>query len=183
MYQSDKTTYSRKESYSHMFLNSCIGRLIVLSGIIAALLFVAFFTVPSKEAMEMKITSSINECIEANYETKCDKIDDAVRNMTSLFTMADTVTDSKNMEDFCKYNNIEIYHHSLYSTARIHNNLNMEGIRVGIGIFGIVIPTVTFSDMILRVGPVRKDYNQKIIRNTYDDEDLGNNPDFGDTYN
>ncbi len=59
----------------------------------------------------------------------------------------------------------------------------MEGIRVGIGIFGIVIPTVTFSDMILRVGPVRKDYNQKIIRNTYDDEDLGNNPDFGDTYN
>lgn len=183
MYQSDRGTYLNKESYSHMFMHSCMGRLIVLAGIIAVLLLVAFFTVPSKEEMEIKITSSIKECIEANYKTKCDKIDDAVRNMTNIFATPDTVAGCKDMEDFHRYNSIEIYRHPLYSTARIHNNLNMEGIRVGIGVFGITIPTITFSDMILRVGPVRKDYNQKIIRNSYGDEDLGNNPDFGDTYN
>lgn len=183
MYQSDRGTYLNKESYLHMFMHSCMGRLIVLAGIIAVLLLVAFFTVPSKEEMEIKITSSIKECIEANYKTKCDKIDDAVRNMTNIFATPDTVAGSKDMEDFYRYNTIEIYQHPLYSTARIHNNLNMEGIRVGIGVFGITIPTITFSDMILRVGPVRKDYNQKIIRNSYGDEDFGNNPDFGDTYN
>ena len=46
-----------------------------------------------------------------------------------------------------------------------------------------MIPTVNFNDFLLRVGPLRKDYNQSIIRQTYGDDDyMGENPDLGGAF-
>lgn len=166
-----------------MFTHSCLGRLIIVFIFMAVMAGVALLTVPSEREMVNKVTGSIQQCIEANYEVKCDKIDDAVRNLTSIFSLPDSVEENKYMVDFHRYNTLEVRPHALYSTVVVRNNLSPDGIRVGIGVLGMVIPTINFDDMILRAGPVRKDYNQRLLRTIYSGEDLGNNPDFGNTYN
>lgn len=181
--QTNKGLYSKNETLAHMFMHSCLGRMIMALVVVAIVFVAALFTVPADEKMKVGIMNGISECISANYEEKCDKIDDAVRNFTSVFSSADSIADSKALTDFNKYNSLEIRRHSFYSTMYVRNNLSPTGIRVGIGFMGMVIPTVTFGDLILNVGPVRKDYNQRIIRSAYGTDDLGNNPDFGNTYN
>ena len=56
--------------------------------------------------------------------------------------------------------------------------MHPEGTRVGVGIFGIIIPTVLYEDILLEVGPVHKGYEQKLNQAPIqqDDEDLGENP-------
>ena len=72
---------------------------------------------------------------------------------------------------------MEIYHHPLYSTAYLFNNMHPEGVRIGVGVYGLVVPTLTFHDLLLDVGPMHKGYNQKIIRTgVIPDTDLGSNP-------
>lgn len=181
--QTNKDLYRQKESYAHMFFHSCLGRLIILGAVAALLLLIAHATVPSDDTMGRKIMNDIRLCIEQNTLSKNDRIDEAVRNATSIFAEPDSTADTTSVADFHKYNKLEISRHTFYSTARVRNNLKPEGIRAGIGIFGMVIPTVNYSDLILRAGPVRKEYNQPIIRNAYGSDDLGNNPDFGNTYN
>jgi hypothetical protein len=66
----------------------------------------------------------------------------------------------------------------------LHNNFKPEGIRAGIGIFGIVIPTVNFNDFLFRIGPMHRGYEQKIIQsttitNTNNTEDWSNSADLG----
>jgi len=68
------------------------------------------------------------------------------------------------------------YRHTFYATARLVNNMHPEGVRVGVGVFGLIIPTVIYKDILLDVGPVHKGYNQKIIQPTVPDTDLGSNP-------
>ena len=56
--------------------------------------------------------------------------------------------------------------------------MHPEGTRVGVGIFGIIIPTVLYEDILLEIGPVHKGYEQKLNNapiNTQDD-DLGETP-------
>ena len=63
------------------------------------------------------------------------------------------------------------------------NCFNSTGARAAIGVLGMVIPTVNFSDFVLRNGPIRKEYNQKIIRQTISsDTYMGDNPDLGNTF-
>ena len=66
-------------------------------------------------------------------------------------------------------------------TALLHNNFRPEGIRVGVGIFGIVIPTVNFNDFLFRIGPMHKGYDQKPIRSTIivGGQSFGNDPELG----
>lgn len=183
MQQTNRGIYNKQESVGQMFLNSCLGKCIIMAALVAVVLLIAHLTVPADDEMNSKISNDIRLCIEENALAKSDKIDDVVRNATAIFAAPDSTADSTVMADFHKYNRIEVYRHTFYSTARIHNNLEIKGIRVGIGIFGMVIPTVNYGDLILQVGPVRKEYNRRIIENAYGDEDLGSNPDFGDTYN
>ncbi|MBR1688078.1 MAG: hypothetical protein IJ710_06030 [Prevotella sp.] len=184
MYQPDRGTY-KKQSFLQMFYHSCLGKFIILLAFIVLLLVVAHVTVPSEEKMRTEMADDIRECIQENDSIQGDKLDDAVGNFFRIFTTADTTANDRELLDaFYKYNRIEIFRHGLYATARIHNNYRPEGTRVGFGIFGIVIPTVNFNDLLMRVGPLRKDYNQRLIKTTYgNDEYFGENPDLGDTYN
>lgn len=183
MYQTDRGTYNKKESIFHMFYHSCFGKFVILIGACLVLYIIAMLTVPSEQKMKDEMIDNIRQCIEANDSIKNDWIDDAVNNVGYIFTEADSTVNKELMATFNKYNKLEIFRHTWYSTARIRNNFRTEGVRVGIGIFGVVIPTVNFNDFLMRVGPVRRDYDQKLIQNSYSTDDyMGDNPDLGNTF-
>jgi len=183
MYQLDKSTY-QKDSTAKLFFRSGFGKFCIVVMIVAAITFVASITVPSDSYMESETMDAIHQCLADKQDHQPDKVDEAVRNFLAIFTDADTTKTAELMKDFYHYNRLAVYPHALYSTTRIHNNLHADGTRVSIGIFGIVIPTVTLNDMILRSAPVRGDYNKKIIREVIgdDEEYYGDNPDLKHRY-
>ena len=178
MQQDARNSYRTKQSLPQEFYHSCLGKIAILVVLFFVLFVIAVITVPSDEKMEREMMDNIRECIHDNDSIKGDAIDDAVANFSRVFTEIDsTVNDKEVMEAFHKYNKLEIYRHSFYSTARLRNNLRSgEGIRVGVGIFNIVIPTVKYSDIILFVSTF-KNYNKKrLIEPTPQDEYVGENP-------
>ena len=84
-------------------------------------------------------------------------------------------------EAFDKYNRLEIYRHAFFTTAYIYNNIRAEGVRVGIGAFGVVVPTVNFNDFLFKLGPMHKGYNQKILQRTVikGSSSFADNPELG----
>lgn len=183
MVQSNRGIY-QKDSFFEQFYHSCLGKVIILAVAIGAMLTGAHFSRPEKNIMFDETADNVRQCIEANINTPADKVDNFVNNMIATFTHADSLDAKEAMEDFWKYNTIEVYEHFFYTTSYVHNNYIPGGKRASIGILGMVISTVEYSDLLLRVAPVRKEYNQRIITNTWsNDVDLGSNPDLGNTYN
>jgi hypothetical protein len=66
------------------------------------------------------------------------------------------------MELFHKYNTMEIKRGRFYSKAVLRNNIRPEGTTIGIGILGMVVPTLSYNDFLLRTGPMHKGYDQEI---------------------
>lgn len=183
MYQKDRGSYRNKESILSEFRRSCLGRVIMTAGIIGIIAFFAILTCPSEQAMREEMNDNIRQCIEANDSLNTDWIDDAINNIGYIFTMADTSVYSEAMENFDSQNTLTYHNHTFFSTMRLYNTFQVEGMRCGFGIFGLVIPTVNFNDFILRTGTMRRDYNQPIIRNNVnDDEYFGENPDLGGVF-
>lgn len=174
----NKSTYQH-EGFGTLFVRSCFGKVIILFCAIGFILLAASVSVPSEKSMRSQMEDNIIQCIQANDSTNQDEIDNMVMNVHNIFTKADTTKAEQLRKTFYKYNHIEIYRHTFFATARIHNNFRPEGVRVGIGVFGTVIPTVYITDFLMHVGTVRKDYNQRLITPDYstDDEYYGSNPD------
>jgi hypothetical protein len=160
------------------FTHSCLGKLLVMTGILIVLLIVAYFTAPTEKEMRDEINDDVMQCLEMNDSIRGDRIDDYVNNIGFIFTTADSTKEGQEWREiFDKYNHIEIYRHAFFTTAYVYNNILTEGSRVGIGAFGVVVPTMNFNDFLLRVGPMHKGYNQKLIQTgTIPDTDLGTNP-------
>ncbi len=177
MNPTDNTNYRTNESIGKMFMHSCLGRLIILSGIIIILLIIAFFTRPSEQEMRDEMNDNIMQCMEMNDSIRGDQIDDFVHNIGFIFTSADTTKVGQEWREvFDKYNRLEIYTHPFFNTAYVYNNIRTEGTRVGFAVFGVVIPTANFNDFLLRIGPMHKGYNQKLIKSVTIEPDLGTNP-------
>jgi len=175
MNQNGKEGFRTRKS----FTNSCLGKIAVLGAIVAGLLIVAHLTVPDRESMILETEDNIRQCIQANDSLQTDKIDDAINNIGYTFTHADSTFDAEVWEAFNKYNRLEYHKHSFYATVHVRNNFRPQGTRVGVGIFGLIIPTVNFNDILLRVDPIHKGYGKELIQNTNDngEEDLfGENP-------
>ena len=177
MYQSDRGSYRTQQSVWSMFFHSCMGRITILALVMGVLSIIAILTRPSEEYMRTEMIDNIRQCIESPDSIHTDWIDDAVANIGYIFTEAGPNVDKELLLNFNKYNRMEYFDHTLYSSMRIINNFRPEGIRAGIGVFGIVIPTVNFNDLLLRVGPVRKDYNHPLIEDVGDEEYFGTTPD------
>ena len=180
----ERDSYRTHQSIFSQFTHSCLGRIIILAVIMAILSLIAMITRPSEEKMREEMTDNIRECIEARDSLHTDWIDDAINNIGYVFTVADTTAyGDEMMESFFDHNQIEYYNHTLFSTTRLYNSFQVQGVLCGIGVFGLVIPTVNFNDFILRTGPLRKDYNQPVIHN-YVGEDtyMGENPDLGGAF-
>ena len=178
MTQSDRGNFKTTDSVGKAFTHSCFGKLVILAALIVIGLIVAYFTTPTEKEMREKMTDNIMQCLQENDSIKGDDIDDDVNNLGFIFTEADTTKIADEVRQaYHMYNRLEVYRHTFYATAHLRNNLHPEGIRVGFGMFGIVVPTINYKDILLDVGPVHKGYNQKIIQPTTTNEvDLGTNP-------
>ncbi|MBO4430108.1 MAG: hypothetical protein J5790_02070, partial [Bacteroidaceae bacterium] len=130
------------ESITQAFSHSCLGKLLIAAAVLVVLLIIAYFTAPNEKEMRDEINDDIMQCMEMNDSIRGDKIDDYVHNIGFIFTSADsTKVGQEWREAFDKYNHVEIYRHTFFTTAYVYNNILTEGSRVGIGVFGIVIPT------------------------------------------
>ena len=176
-------SYRNKESLLSTFTHSCLGRFIIITVTLILLTVFALISKPSEELMFAETNDNIRQCIEENDSLTLDGLDAMLNNIGYMFTSADTTRPSELMNEFRKYNRLEYYDHSLFSTIRLYNNYRIEGVRCAVGIFGMVIPTANFNDFLMRVGPVRKDYNQPLITNPGGDEEyFGENPDLGGVF-
>ena len=173
MYQDDN--FKQKESVGQGFYHSCLGKLVILAIVLVILLLIAIIAKPSKNTVIADTTDGILECIENNDSIKGDKIDDYMSNFAHVFTTADTTQINPDlMAGLRKYNRMEIHDHTFFRTAYIHNNVHPEGVRVAWGAYGLVLPTVTYSDLLLYIGKMHGDFNKAILRNgAIDDHDLG----------
>ena len=181
MEQTERGNFRTHETVAQQFYHTCLGKLAILAGIILVLLLIAHVTVPDEETMMAEMNDNIRQCIEANDSIKTDAIDDAVNNIFYIFTTADSIPNQEILDNFEQYNKLEYYPHTFYATTLLRNNFKTDGIRVGVGLFGIVIPTVNFNDFLFKLGPMHKGYEQKpikatIIRGGYS---FGNDPELG----
>ena len=178
MDQTSNGGFKKNESPFQAFYHSCLGKIAILIGILILLFIVAIMTKPTQEEMEMEMVDNILQCIQANDSIQGDDIDDQVNNMNSVFSRADTAKINKELLTSLKKNNkLEIYNHSFFRTAYIINNIHPAGVRVGIGMFSVVYPTVLYKDLLLNVGPMQKKYKDGVIRTgTINNHDLGTNP-------
>ena len=170
MQLNDKGQY-QNNGVADLFLRSCLGKIVIVAVTTGLILLIASTTVPSKAKMEEEMNDNIQQCINECQGKATDGTDDLVRNAISTFTHADSDADKSMMETFRKHNRIEIYHHTFYKTAYLFNNSLPNGTRAGIGFFGMVIPMLDFNDFIMRMAPLRKEYNQRIVQNEFTADD------------
>ena len=177
MEQFNSNTYKKQTPFQE-FYHSCLGKVIILAVVALVLTIVALMTVPTNSQMRWQMEDNIQECLQDNDSIQGDVIDDYVQNIGRIFTHADTtLTDKDQWATYNKYNKLEIYPHTLFSTARIHNNMHPEGVRVGLGLYGIVIPTIRYADLLMITGPIRGKYNKRLIQDiVIPDEYIGDNP-------
>ena len=182
--QTNKSEY-HKETLAAEIKKSCLAKVIMLVAVMLLLMLSAKLTIPSDEQMMYGTLDGVCQCIQDSHGVPGDKSDDIVRNgIATVSHETDSAKKDTILADFKKFNRVEIYHHTFFSTAYIISNFNSRGARAAVGIFGLVIPTVNFNDFVLRNGPIRKEYNQRIIKQTItSDTYLGDNPDLGNTYN
>jgi hypothetical protein len=178
MYQAENTNFKTNQSFTQEFTRSCLGRIIIAGVILLVAMLVAYFTAPKEPEMNLEMTDNIMQCLEVNTDNKGDVVDDIVHNLAFIFTTADTTMIPKDLiETYYKHNRLESYRHTFFSTTYIHNNMHPEGTRVGVGVFGLIIPTVLYKDILLDVGPIHKGYEQKLNQQVIiPDDDLGENP-------
>ena len=172
MNQNNRGNYRTKESFTH----SCLGRFVITAAVLGAVLFIAHITVPDRDTMIEEMEDNIRQCIMANDSIRTDGIDDAINNVGYTFTHADSTFDLSLWETFLKYNRLEYHRHAFYATTRIVNNFHPDGIRSGIGIFSLVIPTVNYDDFILTVDSIHKGYGKELIKTETKEMDFGEQP-------
>ena len=182
--QTNKSEY-HKETLAAEIKKSCLAKVIMLVAVMLLLMLSAKLTIPSDEQMMYGTLDGVCQCIQDSHGVPGDKSDDIVRNgIATVSHETDSAKKDTILADFKKFNRVEIYHHTFFSTAYIISNFNSRGARAAVGIFGLVIPTVNFNDFVLRNGPIRKEYNQRIIKQTItSDTYMGGNPDLGNTFN
>lgn len=178
MADNQNQSFKTKQNLMQEFFHSCFGKILILFAVFALLMLIALFSRPSKEQVTLEMQDNIRECLQENDSIRRDGVDDAVNNFFNIFTEAEkTPNDSDLVAAYRKYNRLEVYPHTFYTTARIINNIHTSGVRVGIGIFGVVIPTISYRDLVLFVNPI-KNYNKTRIVTppVVTDDDLGDNP-------
>ena len=167
MINNNRGTYKKNDSFKEVN-KGCIGRTLKFGVVIILLLILASISVPSERRMKEAVINSSIICVMANLQHAEDESDDIVRNIKAMVTSVDPKLEKSltSMKFYHQLNTIKIYPHALYSTASIHNVAHPSGTRVAIGIFGIIIPTVSMSDFLLRTDVIRKEYkNGEIIVN------------------
>lgn len=184
MNQNDRGNFRKQESLFNAFRHSCLGRFIIFAVILAILAVIAAITCPSEQYMREEMDDNIRQCIEEHDSINIDWTEVLVMNTRYMFTKADTVVkDKESLRVFNRYNRLEYFNHTFFSTMHIYNSFYIEGKRCAIGIFGLVIPIVNFNDFLLRIGPAFKEYKQPNVGAMFESEEyFGENPDLGGVF-
>jgi len=177
MEQFNSNTYKKQTPWQE-FSHSCLGKIFILAVIVSILLIFAAITRPTESMVRWQMDDNIKECLMANDSIESDFIDDYVGNIGRVFTHADSTELDKEQWETCqKLNSLKVYSHTFYRTAYVVNNIYPAGVRVGFGLFGVVIPTVKYSDLLMNIGNVRGEYNKRLIQDVVvPDEYVGENP-------
>ena len=182
MHQTDRGTYKNDENSAQAFFHSGFGKTVIALAIFIVICIIAMLTVPSDKQMVADTHDNNYQCIIDNDSIQGDDLDDTAANFLRTFTLADTVLiEKETLDAYHKFNTLEVYQHALFATSYVRNNLFPEGKRVGIGVFGLVIPTVHYQDLLLRTGRLHRDYGDGTIRSTinYGSDYMGENPNLG----
>ena len=94
MEPTNRSTY-KKQSMASEFTNSCLGKLVILAGTLFILLIASILTIPSDEEMQAQMEDNIRECIQDNFEKRCDPVDEVFNNIRRPFTEADSTFNDK----------------------------------------------------------------------------------------
>ncbi|MCH5308076.1 MAG: hypothetical protein J1E37_08295 [Prevotella sp.] len=176
MEQFNKDTY-KKETLLQEFFHSCLGKVIIVAAIAILLFIIAVLTVPSGEKMRAETIDNIHQCLQENDSLMNDDIDETFNNIVRTLSKADTtLTNPETLKAFYAYNTLTIDKHASYSAAILHNTRHPQGVCVGVGVFGVVISTVEYEDLVLELGPAHGDYLQRLVPPPAIDEDFGENP-------
>ncbi len=172
--QTDRGMYRKRESAFRQFRRSCLGKLVMAIAFIALLLIIAWMTKPSEEKMRAEMLDNIRQSIESRDSIEADWMDIVVSNVVHTFTSADSLPNKERLELFNRYNKQEYYDNGFYSTVYVLHTLSSQEELAGIGIFGLVIPTVDFNKFLPREGPMHKEYGEQLIKpGVQDDEYYG----------
>jgi hypothetical protein len=176
MDQFNRDTY-KKETLFQEFYHSCLGKIIILAAIALILFIVAIITVPTEKKMLQATMDNIHQCLQDNDSINNDNLDEDFANVVRTYSEADTtLTNRELLKCFYEFNTLEVYDHTSFKTAYVRNTRHPQGVRVGIGVFGVVISTVNYEDLVLDLGPARGDYNERLVPPPAQDEYFGDNP-------
>lgn len=176
MQQTENDEFRTKESAFKQFKHTCLGKVIIVLAIFVILLVIAWLTNPSEVKMRDEMEDNIQQSIWSRDSIEADGLDVFVSNIGHTFThWSDSVTeDMKNrMRRFNNNNKKEYYDHTFFTTMHINCNFKGETKRVGLGIFGFVIPLVDFNQFVPREGPLPNYENPKLIQGGEGDEYFG----------
>ena len=178
MDQFNRDTY-KKDTIFQEFYHSCMGKIIILAGIAFILFLIGIITLPSESQIQAEVYDNIHQCLQDNENEKNDELDEDFANVVRTFTVADTtLTNRDALKWYKKYNTVAVYDHTSFATAYIHNTIYPQGVRVGIAVFGMVISTINYEDLILDVGPARGRFQEKLYPSSTssDTTTFGENP-------
>lgn len=179
MNQNDSGSYRTKESPFKQFRHSCLGKVVIAAVIMLILLIIAWLTNPSPKKMKTEMEDNIKESIWSRDSINADAMDIFMSNIGHTFTsFSGEVTDDmkKRWKLFIDSNDTTYYNHTFFSSMYIHHRYDQRYERCGIGIFGLVIPTVDFNKFIPREVPL-PDYDDKPLIQGGDGEEY-----FGETH-
>lgn len=182
MRQTNRGTYNTDENAAKAFYRSGFGKAVIAIAVIILLCIIALLTVPSDSQMLAETHDNNFQCVIDNDSIQGDDLDDTAANIFRIVTSADTtLIDKETLAAYHKFNNLEVYRHALFATTYVRNNLYPEGKRVAFGLFGVVIPTIHYQDLLLRTGRLHRDYGDGTIRSTinYGSDYMGENPNLG----
>ena len=178
-YNSVNSDSYKKKNILQEFFHSCLGKIVILLGILLGLYIFAIITVPTKEMMLVEAYDNIQECLQDNDSIKADEIDEFINNISRTISVADTTkTNPEVLKTFLKYNSLQVYSHLGFKTVHIVNGIYPQGERIAIGIFQTVISTVNYNDLVVTTGAIRGDYNKQLNAPTVPLDSLyhGENP-------
>ncbi len=178
MHQTDRGSYRTNESAFKKFRRSCLGKIVIALGVLVIILLIALITKPSDEKMKREMDDNIKQSLWSRDSITADGMDIFVSNIGHTFSHFDASTpitkDMKYRLDslFFKYNDTVYYNHAFFRTMFVNNHLGRTPERAGVGIFGLVIPTVDFNKFIPRDAE-RKEYNEPLIKGGDNEEYYG----------
>ena len=118
--------YRNQETVKSAFFHSCLGKLTILGGILILILAIAYSTNPTEQEMAVEMEDNVMQCLEENDLAFRETRLTTTSTTRAHLTKADTTKIFPDLiQSYRALNLMEIYHHSLYTTSYLFNNMRI----------------------------------------------------------